>query len=219
VKVRGNRIEVAEIETALLSLGTIKEAIVSGRADQDDGNRLVAYLVLAGETRPTVTMLRRILGEKLPEYMIPSGFVFLDVLPLSANGKVDRRALPDPGNSRPNLDTPYAAPRTPIQKELAQIWDDVLSLDQVGIHDNFFDLGGHSLAASRVISRVIQTFQLDIPLRSLFDSPTVAEMARVITMNQARKASQEELERMLREVEAVSEEEAKTLLARENGRS
>jgi amino acid adenylation domain-containing protein len=219
VKVRGNRIEVAEIETALLSLGTIKEAIVSGRADQDDGNRLVAYLVLAGETRPTVTMLRRILGEKLPEYMIPSGFVFLDVLPLSANGKVDRRALPDPGNSRPNLDTPYAAPRTPIQKELAQIWDDVLSLDQVGIHDNFFDLGGHSLAASRVISRVIQTFQLDIPLRSLFDSPTVAEMARVITMNQARKASQEELERMLREVEAVSEEEAKTLLAKENGRS
>jgi acyl carrier protein len=164
-------------------------------------------------------MLRRILGEKLPEYMIPSGFVFLDVLPLSANGKVDRRALPDPGNSRPNLDTPYAAPRTPIQKELAQIWDDVLSLDQVGIHDNFFDLGGHSLAASRVISRVIQTFQLDIPLRSLFDSPTVAEMARVITMNQARKASQEELERMLREVEAVSEEEAKTLLAKENGRS
>jgi acyl-coenzyme A synthetase/AMP-(fatty) acid ligase/acyl carrier protein len=215
VKVRGNRIEVAEIETALLGLGTIREAIVSGRADQDDGIRLVAYLVLAGETRPTVTMLRRILGEKLPEYMIPSGFVFLNVLPLSANGKVDRRALPDPGNSRPELDTLYVAPRTSVEEELARIWVEVLGIDQVGIHDNFFDLGGHSLAATRVVSRVVKAFQLKLPLKALFESPTIADMALVISQNQTKKAGQEELEHMLEEVEALSEEEAQRLVSSE----
>ena len=107
VKLRGHRIELTEIETALLALGNIREAVVLGRADPYDEKRLVAYMVPAGKTRPTVTTIRHALRKKLPDYMIPSGFVFLDALPLSPNGKVDRRALPDPGQSRPELDTPY----------------------------------------------------------------------------------------------------------------
>jgi acyl carrier protein len=147
--------------------------------------------------------------------MIPSGFVFLNVLPLSANGKVDRRALPDPGNSRPELDTLYVAPRTSVEEELARIWVEVLGIDQVGIHDNFFDLGGHSLAATRVVSRVVKAFQLKLPLKALFESPTIADMALVISQNQTKKAGQEELEHMLEEVEALSEEEAQRLVSSE----
>ena len=119
--------------------------------------------------------------------MIPSSFVFLDALPLSPNGKVDRLALPDLGQSRPELDTPYVAATTPVEEQLAKIWAEVLSLDQVGIHDNFFDLGGHSLAATRVISQVLKQFQMKVSLQLLFQSPTVAEMAAVITEHQAKK--------------------------------
>src|SRR5206468_3044309 len=178
---RGHRIELTEIETALLAIGDIREAVVHGRADQYQEKRLVAYLIPVGKARPTVTTIRHALRKKLPDYMIPSSFVFLDALPLSPNGKVDRQALPDLGQTRPDLDAPYVTPTTPIEEEVAKIWGEVLSLDQVGIHDNFFDLGGHSLAATRVISRVIKGFGLELPLQSLFAAPTVAEMAVVIT--------------------------------------
>jgi acyl carrier protein len=110
-------------------------------------------------------------------------------------------------------------PTTEVEGKLAAIWTDVLSLDQVGIHDNFFDLGGHSLAASRVISRTIQTFQLELPVKALFDSPTVAEMAAIITQNQAKGAGDAELAQMLREVETMTEEEAQRQLAKENSQS
>jgi acyl carrier protein len=143
--------------------------------------------------------------------MIPSAFVMLPALPLTPNGRVDHLALPAPEGTRPELDTPFAAPRTPIEAELAKIWADVLSLDQVGIHDNFFDLGGHSLAATRVVSQVIKQFRLDLPLQSLFQSPTVAEMAAVIDERQKNRLTEEELERILTELEAMSEEEAKKI--------
>jgi len=152
--------------------------------------------------------MRRSLAKTLPEYMVPTAFIMLEAFPRTPTGKVDRRALPVPDNSRPEQNTTYVAPRTPVEKELTQIWAEVLSLDQVGIHDNFFDLGGHSLTASRVVYRVIQTFQLELPVRLLFDSPTVAEMALVIAANRAKLATQDELERMLSEVEAMSDEEA-----------
>jgi acyl carrier protein len=103
--------------------------------------------------------------------MIPSAFVFLDELPLMSTGKVNRRALPDPGRLRPDLDTPMISPRTTIEKEIAQIWAEVLLLDEVGVSDNFLDLGGHSLAASRIISQMIRSFQLELPIKALFDSP------------------------------------------------
>ena len=219
VKIRGQRIEVAEIEMALLDLNTIKEAVVAAREDQSGERRLVAYLVSKEQPRPAVAALRRALAEKLPDFMIPSSYMWMDALPLNANKKVDRRALPDPGNSRPELDPLFAAPRTFIEEAIAKIWAEVLSLDQVGIHDNFFELGGHSLAATRVVSQVIQTFQLELPLKALFDSPTVAEMAKIIEHNQAKAASDEELTRMLSEVETMTEDDARRLVGKERSRS
>ncbi|MGH7828867.1 MAG: amino acid adenylation domain-containing protein, partial [Candidatus Binatia bacterium] len=124
--------------------------------------------------------LRSFLRQKLPDYMVPSAFVFLDSLPLTPNGKVDRRALPAPDQTRPDLDGTLVAPRSPVEETLARIWAEVLGLEKVGVYDNFFDLGGHSLLATQVISRVRATLKLELPLRSLFESPTVAELAERI---------------------------------------
>jgi hypothetical protein len=192
VKLRGHRIEVAEIEAALLSAGNIKEALVTLRDDGPGDQRLVAYLVPAGRPAPTVALLRRALSEKLPGYMVPSAFVIMDALPLLPNGKVDRRALPIPGRARPDLVNPFVAPRTSVEEVLASIWAEVLGLDQVGVHDNFLELGGDSLLAGRVISRVISRLRVEVRLRSLLDSPTVADMAVVITRTQNRPEELEE---------------------------
>jgi amino acid adenylation domain-containing protein len=131
--------------------------------------------------RSLVPQLREMLAEKLPEHMMPSAFVLLDALPLTANGKLDRRALPPPGQSRPELETSYLAPRTPAEEKLATIWAEVLKLKQVGVNDDFFQLGGHSLLATQVISRVRESFAIELPLRYLFDFPTVAGLATAIT--------------------------------------
>jgi acyl carrier protein len=144
--------------------------------------------------------------------MLPSAFVRLDKIPLTPSGKVDRRALPDPGQSRLQLDTPYVAPRTPIEEQLAKTWADILSLDHVGVDDNFFDLGGHSLAATRVVSQLIKQFQIEVTLRSLFESPTVSQMATVIVEHQGKKLDENELNRILADLESLSEAEATRLV-------
>ncbi|MDP2604350.1 MAG: AMP-binding protein, partial [Deltaproteobacteria bacterium] len=219
VKILGNRVEISEVEGALLSLGNIKETAV---VDHDDGQghkRLVAYFVPVDEKVSRGNELRLALARLLPSYMIPTTFIAMDKLPLTGMGKVDRRSLPFPDIERFKLKTPLVEPRTSQEVILAKLWAEVLSLDKVGIHDNFFDLGGHSLAASRVISRVIQTFQLELPVKALFDAPTVAEMAAIITQNQAKQGSDAELAQMLREVEAMTEDEARKQLAGERARS
>jgi amino acid adenylation domain-containing protein len=208
VKVRGYGVEIGEIEMALLNHPDIREAIVVARQNELGESRLVAYFTSIDPRELNASDLRTFLKEKLPDYMIPSDFVILDRIPLGPGGKVDRKALAAPDNSRPQLASAYIAPKTPIEVQLAKIWSDLLDIDRVGINDNFFDLGGHSLTASRVISRVIQTFRLNLPLKLLFDSPTVAEMASVIAANQAKLATQDELKRMLSNVEAMSDEEA-----------
>jgi acyl carrier protein len=147
--------------------------------------------------------------------MLPSTFILLDTLPLNPNGKVNRHALPELGNARPELSSPFAAPTNSTEEQLTTAWAEILSLDQVGIHDNFFDLGGHSLTATRVVSQVMKQFQLEIPLQSLFQSPTVAEMAAVIMEHQTKKLGEKDLERILAELESMSEEEAQRLLAAE----
>jgi amino acid adenylation domain-containing protein len=177
VKVRGYRVETGEVETKLLRYPGIKEAAVIGQKKQSGESQLVAYIVRADEAVPSVSELRGFLKGKLPDYMIPSAFVVLDALPRTPNGKVDRKALPVPGHSRPELDTPFVAPRTAVEQDLAKIWVEVLSLNPVGIHDNFFDLGGHSLAATRVTSQIRDVFQVELPLRYLFETPTVAALA------------------------------------------
>ena len=215
VKVRGYRIEVGEIETALLEHPAIKEVAVVGREVQTGDKRLVAYFVPTGQPAATVRELRNFLKDRLPDYMIPSAFVTLRAFPLTPNGKVDRLALPAPEGTRPELDIPFAAPRTPIEEELAGIWAEVLGLDQVGIYDNFLDLGGDSLLATQVISRVIPAFGVELPVKSLLQAPTVAEMAVVIMGNQTGKVGQEDLTRLLGQLESLSDEEARRLLAAE----
>ena len=180
VQVRGYRVELAEIETVLVGLDIIKEAAVVAREDPSGGQRLVAYLVPVATPPPTVSDLRGRLEEKLPDFMVPSAFVFLGALPLLPSGKVDQLALPQPGPERPNLDSLFVAPRTPVEETLVKIWSEVLGLDQIGIHDDFLDLGGDSLMATQVFSRVVSTFRTDVPLRSFFEAPTVAHMAAVV---------------------------------------
>jgi acyl carrier protein len=136
----------------------------------------VAYVV-CGHEPARISGLRDFLVKKLPDYMIPSAFVFLDALPLTPSGKLDRKALPAPDDSRPDLDNRFVAPRTPAERSIAKIWAEVLKLEKVGIHDNFFYLGGHSLLATQVISRLRDAFRIHLPLRSLFESPTVAGLA------------------------------------------
>jgi amino acid adenylation domain-containing protein len=211
VKIRGFRVELGEIEKALRAIPRVKDAAVAPWDRRNGEKSLVAYIVRRYNAVPTSGELRRLLKEKLPDYMIPSTFVFLEALPLT-NGKLDRKALPEPGMFRPELDTPYAAPRTPTEAELARVWAEVLFLDNVGIHDNFFDLGGHSLAATRVVSQIIKHFQIEIPLRSLFQSPTIAEMAAVIIARPGKKLGDEELAGMLAEIESMSDEDAQRLL-------
>jgi amino acid adenylation domain-containing protein len=180
VKIRGFRIELGEIEAALGQYPAVREAVVMAREDASGEKRLVAYVVADREPLPTTTDLRDFLKTKLPEYMVPAVFVFMETLPLMPNGKIDRRALPSPDRSRPELDKAFVAPRTPTEELLAEIWAQLLDIERVGIHDNFFDRGGHSLLATQVVSRIREAFQVEIPLRRLFEVPTVAGLAESI---------------------------------------
>ena len=146
--------------------------------------------------------------------MLPSAFVFLDTFPLTTNGKLDREALPDPGHVRPNIDQTFIPPRTQTEAAIAEIWSEVLQVSQIGIHDNFFELGGHSLLATQVISRLCKVFHGELPLRSLFENPTVAGLAVRIEQLQSRLPADEEMIRILADLEALSDNEAAELAAR-----
>jgi len=176
VKIRGFRIELGEIEAVLSQHPGVGETVVIARENVTGDKQLVAYIVPLQEPAPAISDLRRLLKQQLPEYMMPSAFVVLEALPITPNGKVDRRALPAP-DLRKELEESFAAPQTPIEEMLASIWGNLLSIDSVGVNDNFFTLGGHSLLATQVISRVRDTISIELPLRSLFEAPTIAEFA------------------------------------------
>ena len=180
------------------------------REDAPGEKRLVAYLVGAGP-RPTQSELRRQLQERLPEYMIPGAVVWLEELPVTPNGKLDRRRLPAPETERPVLDRAYAAPRTPTEALLAEVWSKVLDVHPIGIHDNFFELGGHSLVATRVISQVRESLAIDLPLRSLFEAPTVSTLAAWID----EFTNGRDLDALVSEIENLSDAEVDALLAAE----
>ena len=187
VKIRGFRVEVTEVETALLGHPNVRESTVMAQEGRLGDKRLVVYLVPRKKPGPSISELRGLLKEKLPDYMIPSAFVMLNALPLTPAGKIDRKALPLPSSARPELDTSFVTPTTPVEEELAGIWAEVVGVDQVGIHDNFLDLGGHSLQAQQIINRVLEGFHVKVPLRSLFESSTVADMAVVIRRTWRRR--------------------------------
>ena len=191
VKIRGFRIELGEIEAVLGQHRAVRENVVIVREDIPGDKRLVAYVV-AKDSSLTTFELRDFLKEKLPQHMVPSAFVLLDALPLTPNGKVDRRALPAPDQSGRKSEESFIAPRSPIEEILAQIWQKVLKLEKVGIHDNFFDLGGHSLLATQIVSRVRSGFSIELPLRDLFEAPTVYALAqRVQDHREKRNVTQE----------------------------
>ncbi|WP_193197373.1 non-ribosomal peptide synthetase [Nostoc sp. MG11] len=198
VKVRGFRVELGEVEAVLSKHPQINQAIAKVFGESAREKYLVAYFVpIQGQTI-TVEQLRNFLQDQLPDYMIPSAFVQMESFPLTPNGKVNRRALSEPTTSRPELAQTFVAPRTPTEEILAGIWRDVLGLEQVGIYDNFFNLGGHSLLATQVISLTRKAFKIELPLRSLFESPAIATLARTV-----EAASQQELSAEIIPLKAV----------------
>jgi amino acid adenylation domain-containing protein len=183
VKIRGFRIELGEIEAILSQLGDVQASCAIAREDIPGNKYLAAYIVPQKEQTLTVSVVRSFLKSKLPEYMVPSAIVILEALPLTPNGKLDRRALPEPDLHSQLLDK-YVAPRNPIEEILSLIWAQVLKVELVGIHDNFFELGGHSLLATQLISRVRTSLKIELPLRSLFAAPTVAQLSEHIQRSQ-----------------------------------
>jgi thioesterase domain-containing protein len=181
VKIRGYRIEIDEIEAALMDLLGVRQAVVMAwQRARSVEPQLVAYVVPQEEPGPTLTDLRRALGDVLPEYMIPAIFVTLDEMPLDVHLKIDRQALPEPETSRPVLENEYVAPRDELERELAQIWEMVLGIEPVGVLDNFFDLGGHSLLAVRLFARIAERWGRELPLLTLLQAPTVEKLAELL---------------------------------------
>ena len=185
VKIRGHRIELGEIEAQLLEHESVREAVVLASHDVNGDYRLIAYVVTEQLPAPTVTELYSFLKMRLPDYMMPGAFMFLEALPLLPNGKIDKRGLPAVEASRPDLQQGFVAPRTPIEELISAIFSHLLSIELVGIYDNFFELGGHSLLATQLLSRLRDALGVDLPLREIFQRPTVAALALYI--EQARR--------------------------------
>lgn len=200
IKIMGYRIEPNEIVTVLDRHPLVKTSVVVAREDGNNEKRLVAYVVLNSPSQPPASELRRFLASELPEYMVPAIFVLLDALPLTEHGKIDRRALPLPDVQNTLRDEPFTAPRTPIEERLTVILCSLLELDHVSVNDNFFFLGGHSLLGTQLIARIRAAFAVEIALRTLFDTPTIADLSS-------------EIERLIfARVEAMNEDEVQRLL-------
>ena len=204
VKIRGFRIEPGEVRAVLASDPRVREAAVLAREDSPGERRLVAYVVPAAGRAVSVAELRERIKGQLPDYMVPSAFVMMKTLPLTSNGKLDRSALPAPEQAQP--ERAYVEPRTPSERVVAQIWAEVLKLERVGAEDNFFDLGGHSLLLTQVVSRMRKAFRRELPIRWLFESPTVARLAARMDA-----AEREDLVRILDELDEEPQQEVERL--------
>jgi len=221
IKIRGFRIEVGEIEAELRCDAQVRDCAVV--PNESDRARLIAYIVPEEGEEIELSRLRRMLGGRMPNYMIPSDFVVLGELPLTPNGKVDRRTLSSMGQIRSNPETCFVAPRTSTESVIAAIWEEVLDVPQVGVHDNFFDLGGHSLIATRIMARIESIFQVKLALRRMFETPTVSELSFLVDLEkkapahtgmtiQARRRGNKNLEHLLTEVSRLSNREAEQIL-------
>jgi acyl-coenzyme A synthetase/AMP-(fatty) acid ligase/acyl carrier protein len=213
VKIRGYRVDVGEIESALLTLPDVKEAVVVGRGDvASHSDQLVAYIVTFGSRTPAVSELRRAVEGRVPAFAVPSVFVPIAAMPLTATGKVDRRRLPAPDRTMPRLDTPFEKPRTPVEETLTAIWAEVLDVERVGIFDRFLELGGDSLRAMRIMARIESAFNVRPPVQALLESPTVAQMAAVVIRHQAAALEAGDLDDLLNRIDTLSEDDARELL-------
>ncbi|TFG60409.1 MAG: hypothetical protein E4H32_08690 [Nitrospirales bacterium] len=180
VKVRGFRIELGEIEVALRQQSEIQEAVVVVQEDEEGEKQLVAFVIPTATSALDLAILRADLKRHLPDYMVPGAFVVLAAFPLTPNNKIDQQALPAPTTDDRIQGQTYVAPRTPLEEILVTIWQDILKLVPIGIHENFFELGGHSLLATQLIGRLNQQVQIDLPLRTMFDWPILADQASAI---------------------------------------
>jgi acyl carrier protein len=189
VKIRGFRIELGEIEAVLSQHPVVQESVVIAREDVPGNKRLVAYVVVNQTSGPTVGELRQFLKAKLPEYMVPSAIVLQEVLPLTPNGKVDRKALPSPQGLRPELTADYVAPQSELERTIATVWQEVLQVEKVGIHDNFFDLGGHSLLVIQVHGKLRQALDWELSVVDIFQYPTISALANYYGQQQSERPS------------------------------
>jgi len=210
VKIRGFRIELAEIETVLGEHPLVREVAVIAREDAPGDKRIAAYIVAREGHAPDVSDLRNHLKRRLPDYMLPSVFVTLESMPLSETGKIDRESLPVPEQSRPALEQSYVAPATSLENILAGIFGEVLKIERVGVGDNFFELGGHSLLAARVVSKIRQIFAIELPVRQLFEEPTVSGLAGAVLKNE--RARIERTAELLCEISAMSDDAVAAML-------
>ena len=208
VKLRGIRIEPGEIETVLKDHEQVGDAVVVVREDTPGNQRLVAYVVL----RQRDVDLRAFVKPRVPDYMVPASFVVLEKLPLTPNGKVDHAALPIPDAASFESSREFVAARTPVEEAVAQIWKEILEVARVGVHDNFFELGGHSLLATQVVSRIRKTLKVNLPLRAIFDSPTLAELAANVESLAREPDDTEKLAQLLEQMDQLSVNEIRVLL-------
>jgi amino acid adenylation domain-containing protein len=212
VKIRGFRVELGEVEAALAQHPHVREAAAAVRGSTPAERTLVAYIVAEGGAAPAVGELRAFLRDRLPEYMVPTAYVALDSLPLTPSGKVDRKALPEPDGSRLEVGGEFRAPSTPAEEVVAGIWAKVLRLERVGVRDNFFDLGGHSLLATQVMSRLRESFQVELPLRVLFESRTVEGLVNALAREWGGREVVEEIAATVQQVDAFTAEEVGEML-------
>ena len=212
VKVRGVRIELGEIEAALNQHTAIRESVVVTQTTPDGSSRLIAYVVCQKDASPTVSELRRFMESKLPDSMVPSLFLILAEFLLTSSGKVNRRALPPPDQSRPELEKAFVSPRNPVEEVLAGICAELLQIESVGIYDSFFELGGHSLLATQFLSQIREIFQVNISLIQLFQEPTVAGLTETLFEVSNDRLKVEKIATLLLQVMQISDEEAESML-------
>ncbi len=217
-KIRGNRVDLSEIEVALLEIPFIKQVAVVAGDDSRADRRLVAYIVPEPRQAPTSGELRALLKEKLPTYMLPSSFVAMDNLPLTPSGKVDRRALRPPAKARVKAESSDAAMNTPVEKVLVKLWADTMGIEDVGIHDDFSELGGDSLLAAQIVSEVNGIFSLKQPLKALFQAPTVANLVEFILANETHPGYSDKIANLLMKIDNMSFEEISKALEKERGK-
>ncbi len=214
-KIRGHRVELSEVEMALREIAGVKQAVALAQGESTAGARLVAYVVAHDGQELTARALRAALQKKLPSYMVPGAFVFLDRLPLTAAGKIDRRALPAPQRGRAQLNTPFNAPQSALERVLAQLWCEILDLDELGSDDEFGELGGDSLLAAQVVARVNDWFSLAPPLKTLFETPTVASLAAYLSSRDNAPDEAQRIAVAILKVTDMSPEEIAEALARD----
>jgi amino acid adenylation domain-containing protein len=217
VKLRGFRVEPGEIEAILGQHPEVKAAAVVVREDSQGEKRLIAYTVVServvSEQRDSAaTELRDFLRGMLPDFMVPSAFVILDAMPMTVSGKIDRNSLPSLAEARSPFEKTYVPPRTPVEEMLATIWSEALEQERIGINDNFFEAGGHSLLATKVVSRIEKSFHVNLPLRALFEAPTIADLAIEIGKRQLEQEDGDEIRQMMSQMEQLSDEEIQSML-------